>query len=58
MKTFYLSIVCMVMSFSMTLMAQNPFKTEGDVIIASAMSLLFIVCACADNEKKIKTIAE
>lgn len=23
----------MVMSFSMTLMAQNPFKTEGDVII-------------------------
>ena len=33
MKTFYLSIVCMVMSFSMTLMAQNPFKTEGDVII-------------------------
>ena len=33
MKTFYLSIVCMVMSFSMTLMAQNPFRTEGDVII-------------------------
>lgn len=26
-------IVGMVMSFSMTLMAQNPFKTEGDVII-------------------------
>ena len=33
MKTFYLSIVCMVMSFSMTLMAQNPYRTEGDVII-------------------------
>ena len=33
MKTFYLSIVCMVMSFSMTLMAENPFRTEGDVII-------------------------
>ena len=32
MKTFSL-IVCMVMSFSMTLMAQNPFRTEGDVII-------------------------
>ena len=32
MKTFYL-IVCMVMSFSVTLMAQNPFKTQGEVII-------------------------
>lgn len=26
-------IVCMLVSFSMTLMAQNPFRTNGDVII-------------------------
>ena len=32
MKTFNL-IICMLVSFSMTLMAQNPFRTNGDVII-------------------------
>lgn len=32
MKTFNL-ILCMLVSFTMTLMAQNPFRTNGDVII-------------------------